>query len=82
MPYATPKPKKRVAPPPYPMARLFMVTASRGCRFMERASLNSTELGMLPKGTLFHGESAGVWVRRLGSEGGGYCWGGTVKEVV
>lgn len=82
MPYATAKPKRRAALPPYPLARLFMVTASRGCRFMERRSLNSTELGMLPKGTLFHVELAGVWVHRLPSEGGGYCWGGTVKEVV
>lgn len=73
---------KRYSSQPIVMARLFVVTGSKGVRAFERQSLNSPELAHLPKGAVFHGEWAGAWVKRLKSEGGGYCFSAAVSEVL
>lgn len=64
-----------------PLARLWVVTARKGARFVKRQSMNSEEVAHLPRLSLFHGDIAGAWVRRLPSEGGGYAFFAAVREV-
>lgn len=73
-----------------PLAHLFQVVADQGVNIREEPTAASKKLGALEQGAFFHGEIvegasvAGIsrWVHRLPSEGGGYAWGGAVKEVV
>jgi hypothetical protein len=79
MPYAV---RKHYAKNP-PLAQLYMVIYGMGIRFYERPSLDSLMVGRLYGRMLFHGSpaAAGRWVRRLPSEGGGFCWADGVKEL-
>lgn len=65
-----------------PLARLFVVKSSRGARFFLRPIASAPDLGVLLTGQCFHGEIHGPWVHRLRSEGGGYCVGAGVQEVL
>ena len=71
--------------PPYLMARLFIVTETVGARCVARPTLSSPQLAVLHRGTLFHGDMGATvdarWVERLPSEGGGYCYRGSVREL-
>src|SRR5688572_25080188 len=66
--------------PPYLMARLFVVTATKGAHCYEYRRITSPLLAGLPKGALFHGERVGDWVARVRSEGGGFCYRASVLE--
>ena len=79
MPYAT---KRYYAKRP-PLAQLYMVAWERGVHFFDRPSVDSATIGRLYGRSLFHGSPAvsGRWVRRLPSEGGGFCVSLGVKEL-
>lgn len=59
------------------MMRLYVVTAT--AHLVEWPRITSRLVKMVYPGYMFHGCIAGKWVRRLG---GGYCWRGSVEEVV
>jgi len=65
-----------------PLARLFVVKSPKGARFFTRTHPGAPDMGVLPTGRIFHGEPSGVWVHRLRSEGGGFCVGAAVREVI
>ncbi len=72
---------KRANPqPPYVMGRLYVVQAKR-VRFFDRKSVSGVELGELYRREVFHGVPSDVWIKRLPSEGGGYCVGSIVREL-
>ena len=62
-----------------PLARLFVLKHVARC--VERKSMNSPEVDLLYPRYLFHGEYAGDWIKRLPSEGGGYIFRSTAREV-
>jgi hypothetical protein len=61
------------------MPHLYIVTSKLGARVVERKSMNSEQITIMPPGFVFHGRPSDKWIRVLG---GGYCAGVSVREVL
>jgi hypothetical protein len=61
------------------LPHLYIVTSKLGARVVERKSMNSEQIVIMPQGFVFHGTPSERWIRVLG---GGYCVGASVREVV
>lgn len=65
---------------PAPLARLFMTTTQ--CSFYVDGDI-AQSIDTLSERSFFHGEPVEQgWIRRLPSEGGGYCFQSSAKEIV
>lgn len=78
MPYSVKRAKRR-HDEPAKMTGLYIVTSRLGARVVERKSLNSARIALMPIGFVFNGSPDGAWVKVLG---GGYCVGISVREIV